>query len=463
MRNFLESFLEMTRGAFSREAAYGWFIIAFAGLAIRSDWLGASSIVRALDLNPRGYECLLHFFHASSWNGPDLLSRCVHWLMEKDRLIVRNGKIVILGDETKVPKEGRRMPWVGTIRQTSETSSKPSYFRGHEWGFLGVLIGKSGRLFCAPVWAELMEPGRDKTEEPRRTSGIVEAASKQASALGLSAYLVLDAFYAAGTVFRTARALLNIVVVTRAKANCRAHIPAKPPKNGTKKGPGRPRKYDGSVKVAELHKAESGSFQKRQANVYGKVETVSIHSLPLFWKPAGALLLFVLAKTSRGSITLICSDIHANPVDVLELYCARSMIEVMFDRLKNLLGVMNYHFWSMSVKPRSRRPGKNPPRVGAVDRVERKKRAISNFVHVGLALLLFLQAFACEFAEKTTALADCWLRTPTETIPSEFIAKIALKNVLARFLSISASNPIADFILRKRKRHLRKTRLEMVA
>lgn len=463
MRNFLESFLEMTRGAFSREAAHGWFVVAFAGLAVRSDWLGVTSIIRALDLNPGVYECLLHFFHASSWSGPDLLFRCVHWLLEKDYLIVKDGRIVILGDETKVPKEGRRMPWVGTIRQTSETSSKPSYFRGHEWGALGILIGKFGRLFCAPAWADLMEPGRDETEEPRRTSGIVRAASNLASKLGFNAYLVLDAFYAVGTVFKAARDALNIVVVTRAKSNCRAHVPVKPPDPEKKKGLGRPKKYEGSVKVEELHKTESVSFQNRQANVYGKVETVSIYSLTLFWKPAGALLLFVLAKTSRGTITLICSDIHANPVTVLELYCVRSKIEVMFDRLKNLLGVMHYHFWSMSVKPRSRRPAKNPPQTGASDSVERKKRAISNFVHVGLVLLLFLQAFACEFAEKTTALADCWLRTPAETIPSEFIAKIALKNVLARFLSVSASNPIGDFIQRKRRRHLRETPLEMIA
>jgi len=373
MEKFLKEFMKMTRGAFSREAAFCWFVVVFAGLALRADWLGVTSIVRAVDLRPGCYECLLHFFHATSWNGHDLLLRCVNWLVTRNLLIIRNGRIVIIGDETKVPKEGRRMPWVGTIRQTSETSSKPSYFRGHEWSVLGVLIGAGSRLFCAPAWAELMEPGIDDSKESPRTCGIVEAASELACSLGFNAYLVLDAFYAAGTVFKAAFTAGNLIVITRAKANCRAHIPAKPA-NG-KRRRGRPRKYDGSVKVAALHESAAESFKPAKAKIYGKNENVSIYSLKLFWKPAGALLLFVLVKTPRGPITLMCSDVNANPVDVLEFYCSRSMIETMFDRLKNLVGIMNYHFWSRSIRPKSRSPQKNGAKRPASAAVEKKKKS----------------------------------------------------------------------------------------
>ena len=73
------------------------------------------------------------------------------------------------------------MPWVGTIRQTSETSSNPSYFRGHEWGVLGILIGMGNRIFCAPAWADLMQPGRDDLGESPKASGIVNAAAELAS------------------------------------------------------------------------------------------------------------------------------------------------------------------------------------------------------------------------------------------------------------------------------------------
>jgi hypothetical protein len=122
MKDFLESFLEMTRGTFSREAACGWFVIAFAGLAIRSDWLGVTSIIRALDLSPGVYECLLHFFHASSWSGPDLLSRCVHWLLEKENERLRKA-VSDLTLEKLILKEAA----LGTAGPRSETSEpRPS-------------------------------------------------------------------------------------------------------------------------------------------------------------------------------------------------------------------------------------------------------------------------------------------------------------------------------------------------
>lgn len=461
MKKYLIDFIGMTRGAFSRKAAFAWFVVVFSGLAVRTDWLGVTSIIRALDLNPTCYECLLHFFHASSWNGPDLLRRCVCWLTSRNLLVTRNGRIIINGDETKVPKEGRRMPWVGTIRQTSETSSKPSYFRGHEWAVLGVLIGIKNRIFCAPAWADLMEPGVDDSDEPRRTSGIVKAASQLALSLQHKAYLVLDAFYAAGTVFKAALASGNIAVITRAKSNCRAHTMAKPTPGKRKRG--RPRKYSGSVKVHDLHNSEDVSFETCKAQIYGKNENVNICALEFYWKPAGAILLFVLAKTSRGPITLICSDLKLNPVEVLELYCSRSLIEVMFDRLKNLLGIMTYHFWSKSLKPQSRRPAKNDAKRTFSESVERKKKAITNFVHIGLVLQLFLQAFACEFAEKVSENADCWLRTPCQSIPSEFIAKVALKNVLWDFLCDSASNPIAAIIRNKKRFRSDKNHLRVAA
>ena len=170
MENFLTNFVNMTRSSFSRQATFNWFVVVFIGFICRGDFLGVSSIIRALDLCPSNYECLLHFFHSSAWKGDELLLRCVKWLKETGLIVKRNGKIVINGDETKTPKEGRRMPWVGSIRQTSETSSKPSYFRGHEWAMLGVLIGIGNRLFCAPAWASIMrtpsEAGVNKLDNP---------------------------------------------------------------------------------------------------------------------------------------------------------------------------------------------------------------------------------------------------------------------------------------------------------
>lgn len=482
MSEFLVGYLWEFQSVFTRRAAFAWFVVVFTGLALRTDWLGVTSIVRALELSPALYPHLLHFFHATSWKGEDLLPRCVRWLGRIGLIVLRNGRVVILGDESKVPQEGRRMPSVKTLRQTSETSSKPSFFRGHEWGFLGVLIGVGCKYFCAPAWALLSddkpnpETGKSRSkrggkskkkkkegnDEPR-TAGIVKEASKLAFLLGLPAYLVLDAFYAAGTVFVAAAEMGNIFIVTRAKCNCVARIPAEPASE--KRGKGRPRQFGGSVKVNSMYVSETKQFETRRAKVYGRDEEVRILAKLLNWKVAGSLVLFVLAETSRGRITLMCSDLNADPIDVLELYCHRSLIEVMFDNIKNLLGLMEYRFWSKHLEPQTRRPAKN-----GVLRESKNQRAtdqtlaaISNFLHIGLVLLVFLQALSCKFGVSVTKEADCWLRTPPGSVPSVFIAKIAVGGILRRILSGSASNPIAEIIQTKMKSKAGEERLEDAA
>lgn len=482
MSEFLVGFIWEFRGIFSRRAAFAWFVVVFAGLVLRTDWLGVTSIVRTLELSPAFYPHLLHFFHASSWKGEDLLPCSVKWLQRIGLIVSRNGRAVILGDESKVPQEGRRMPSVKTLRQTSETSSKPSFFRGHEWGFLGILIGVGGKYFCAPAWASLFDDkskpeagkirkkagGKSKKKKKadkveHRTAGIVKAASKLAFALGLPAYLVLDAFYAAGTVFKAAAEAGNIFVVTRAKCNCTARIPAAP--SSGKRGPGKPRQFDGSVKVKSLYVTEAERFETRRAKVYGRDEEVRILSRLLNWKVAESLVLFVLAETSHGRVTLMCSDLNAAPVDVLELYCHRSLIEVMFDNIKNLLGLMEYRFWSKHLEPQTRRPAKNGVLRESTNQeaTMRTLAATSNFLHIGLVLLIFLQALSCKFGSRVTKEADCWLRTPPGSVPSVFIAKIAVGSILRRILSGSASNPIAEIIQVKMKSPTGEDRLEDAA
>jgi hypothetical protein len=481
MAEFLVEFLGRFRIVFTRRAAFAWFVVVFIGLAIRTDWLGTASLIRALDLSPALYPHLLHFFHASSWNGELLLLHCLKWLKDKDLFVLRNGRLVLFGDESKTPKEGRRMPAVKTLRQTSETSSKPSYFRGHEWGFIGVLIGSAGKCFCAPAWARLSEGAPDGADEGKkgkkaggvkrrrkkreggaRTAGIVKAASGLALSLGLPAYLVLDAFYAVGPVFKAASEAGDIFIVTKAKGNCTARVPYTGPRKG---GRGKPRQFEKTVKVHELFTTNASAFETRRACVYGRHEDVSVMSIALNWKVAGTLVLFVLATTSRGPVVLMCSDLRADPVDVLELYCHRSLIEVMFNNVKNLLGLMEYRFWSKHLEPQTRRPVRNSDKRTTTNpkATERTIAAMSNFLHVGLVLLAFLQALSCKFGVSVAEKADCWLRTPSGAIPSEFVAKIALGCILRRILNGSGENPIAEIIHAKMKSQEEDVRLEDAA
>jgi hypothetical protein len=50
-------------GACVRRRTFMWMSLVLAGLSIRADLAGVSSIVRALGLKPKVYRRLLHLFH----------------------------------------------------------------------------------------------------------------------------------------------------------------------------------------------------------------------------------------------------------------------------------------------------------------------------------------------------------------------------------------------------------------
>ncbi len=52
------------RGACSRTRTFMWMIVCLAGMTVRVDILGVTSIVRALGLKPACYDRILDFFHS---------------------------------------------------------------------------------------------------------------------------------------------------------------------------------------------------------------------------------------------------------------------------------------------------------------------------------------------------------------------------------------------------------------
>jgi hypothetical protein len=112
--------------AFSRLVSFMWFVTIVAGLTVRTDLRGATSIVRALNLRRGHYTSLIKHFHSSALK-LDRLSAL--WAQAVLRLFpspVRvNGRLVLVGDGIKIPKRGRKMPAVKLLHQQSDSSTKP--------------------------------------------------------------------------------------------------------------------------------------------------------------------------------------------------------------------------------------------------------------------------------------------------------------------------------------------------
>jgi hypothetical protein len=460
MTGYLKRFLEAMRPAFTREATFSWFVCVFAGMILRTDDLGVTSIVRALALSPECYNSLLNFFRSSAWQASGLMERWWDWLIEQEVVCRANGRLVLLGDHTKTPKDGRRIPAVSTLHQDSETGSKPAFFRGHHWGCVALLVKSAHKCFAAPLEARIHEGlevfDESDGKQPPKTIRIVQMARQVVEHIGETAYLVLDAYFSVGSVFNTAAEELNgtrnpIHILTRAKKNAAAYMHA-PKKRKGKRGP--QKKYGKKLKLMKLFDSRPHHFSTAEVTLYGNREEVRYLVLNLLWKPVKGEIRFILVESSRGRIVLMASDLEMDPLLALELYSRRVTIEVLFDALKNTQSAMAYHFWSQSLSPASRRPRRNDEQTQDTTNIENTRKtlgAIEKFVNLHLLVIGVLQLMAIKIPDEVKANARCWLRTVTSTTPSEFVTRTALANLLKRNLSGLGEDPITQVIREKQK------------
>src|SRR5437868_501566 len=105
--------IQLLRPAFSRLSTFMWFATVVAGMTVRVDLLGVSSIVRALNLQPTFYDALRKHFHSS---GVKLDRLSALWAQAVLRLfpspVYINNRLVLVGDGIKIAKRGKKMPAV---------------------------------------------------------------------------------------------------------------------------------------------------------------------------------------------------------------------------------------------------------------------------------------------------------------------------------------------------------------
>ena len=121
--------IALLRPAFSRTRTFLWFVTSVAGLSVRSDHLGVTSIIRALSLDAKYYDNLLDNCHSAGISLPKLSilwTRSV-FLLFGERIKRVNGRPVIVADGKKKGKEGKKIPGVKSLHQESESKVRVSY------------------------------------------------------------------------------------------------------------------------------------------------------------------------------------------------------------------------------------------------------------------------------------------------------------------------------------------------
>ena len=235
------------RGACSRNRTFIRMVVVLAAFSVKTDLAGVTSFVRAFALRPSAYHRLLHFFHCKAVNIQRLT---LLWTQLADRIfpvMKVNERRVFLVDGIKSSKEGRKMPAVKKLHQSSQNNSKPAYIMGHSLQAISLLVQNAfGAAAAVPLAAEIHEgvvfaEGRKQTL-PTKMAGLgIEIARY----LDEPAIFVGDAYYACKQMITP---ILNHGhdLVTRVRSNAVAYYKEPAP---TVRRRGRSKLYGKKVKL----------------------------------------------------------------------------------------------------------------------------------------------------------------------------------------------------------------------
>lgn len=412
-------------------------VIVLVGFTIRTDLAGVTSLIRAVPMDPVHYKKLLHFFNYSKGLVLDTLTEAWIDLAHKLFTPLRVGEYnIYVADGLKVAKEGKKMPGVKKLHQSSENSGKAEYIMGHSFQAISLLACMAtGNVAAVPLVARIHEgvvwfPGDRRTLLDKLASLFVKTVKPEKH----KALLVADAYYASRKV------ILPLLtegqqLLTRLKKNAVAFYPA-----GNEPGKkGRPKLYGMKIILRSIFE-KAKWFTSAPSPVYGETDvTLSYWCEDLLWRPIGKIVRFVwVIHPVRGQMILMCTDCSLDPLKIIEIYGYRFKIEVGFRQAIHVVGTYGYHFWMMMMDSIRQGSGdqylhKKPDWYR--ENVKRKIEAYHRFVQLGCIAQGLLQYMAVQHSQRVWERFRSWLRTmKKDQPPSEGVVSSALRSNLLDFL-----------------------------
>jgi hypothetical protein len=412
-------------------------LLAIACMLARPDLAGVTSFVRAGWLAEGCYGRLLGLFHSPALHLDALTGCWIKLVLSLFSPVTVHGYRVCVGDGLKIPKEGKKMPAVKSLHNSSTDNSKAPFIMGHAFQAISLLVqGVEGSVCAVPLLSRITE-GVVFCNADRRSllDKFVSLFLEVCPLFGGPLMLLADAYYASGKVIRPL-VLQGHQLLTRVRNNAVAYRPAPRPEV---RGRGRPKLYGKKVALRRLFRHPE-QFSEAASPVYGEKHVVlRYRCVDLLWKPARRLVRFVLViHPTRGRIILMCTDTDIDSLDIIRLYGLRFKIELGFKQAIHTLGAYAYHFWMMAMHPIKRCSGNqylHHQTKWYRDAVVRKLSAYHRYVQLGCIAQGLLQHLALHCGTTVWHCFRSWLRTMKPHLPpSELVVAMALRTSLPEFL-----------------------------
>jgi hypothetical protein len=194
--------IQLLRPAFSRLSTFMWFATVVAGITVRVDTLGVTSIVRALNLRPKLYHRLLAHFHST---GVKLDRLAALWV----QVVLHLFPSPLLRQWPAGPGRGwhqdsqARQKDAGRQAVASEIGiqHQARLHHGALLAAVSLLVNAAQSVFAVPLAARIHEglvwSNRDKRTLLDKMLGLLGILT-----IGMPLYFVADAYYAAGKVVK---------------------------------------------------------------------------------------------------------------------------------------------------------------------------------------------------------------------------------------------------------------------
>jgi len=438
--------------AFSRKKTFFWAVLVLIGMTINSEFLGVTSFVRCTFLNPIYYPRIIAFFHSSSIN-LEFLTRlwcknCIFVLQKF--LVVINERYVFAIDGIYAPKEGRKMPGVKSLYQSSQNNSKPEYIMGHVCQMIGVIVKGLDHYFLVPLVIRMFGGIKDSQGKIQNTYDVALILMSFLKELGKSAYILSDAYYAVGKMF------LHVLsqyyhIICKIKINAVAY---EEPSQPTKKR-GRPKLYGDKVILRTLFK-DLSVFEDSEILIYGKKEKIKFLQKDLIVKSLKRKVRFCLvcSPERKRKIILLTTDLSLPPEELIKAYSYRFKIESCFREFVHTFHAFMYRFWSKCldrVKHKDSAQDISHKTETEQKKILNKITAYQIFLQLVVIAQGLIRYLALIMPQEIFSKSNFWMRTQRlDRPPSGIIVQAMLRNSFSDFCaSKTIDHPFMKFLQNK--------------